>query len=122
MATPKTAAFRGGVVKARERITLRQFEGWEEFSAIQNFRGRRPGFEVRLGMARHHTTADASTETTSLYQFSKGSKVEHHFFRQLIDGSVQEATDHPPTATTGVFGSDVLKNIELFKGCLILEE
>ncbi|MCK5132406.1 MAG: hypothetical protein KAR40_09690 [Candidatus Sabulitectum sp.] len=111
MATPRTSPFRGGAVTARERITLRQFEDWEEYSMIQNFRGRRPGFEVRLGMARHHDTADASTETMTLYQFSKGGKVEYHFFRQLIDGSVQEATDNPPATTAGIFGSDILGTV-----------
>ncbi len=111
MAIPKTIPFRGGAVTARERLSLRQFEGWEEYSMIQNLRGRRPGFEKRKGMARKHTVTDDSKETMTLYQFSKGSKTERHFYRQLIDGSVQEATNNPPTVTTGAFGSDILGTV-----------
>lgn len=104
----RVVPFRGGTVTAREKILLQRFEGWEEYSMVQNMRPQHPGFRKRLGVARHCTTADGSVETLTLYQFSKGSRTEHHFYAQRLDGSVIEATDNPPTVTTGAFGTDVL--------------
>ena len=99
--------FKGGAITSKEKTAIPS----GGFSMIQNFRPRFPGFEKRKGQAKHHTVADASLETQSLWQFNKGSKTERHFYRQLIDGSVQEATDNPPTVTTGAFGADALAAI-----------
>jgi hypothetical protein len=43
----------------------------------------------------------------SLFQFSKGKKIEQHLFAQMSDGDVLEATNLPPVITTGAFGSEV---------------
>lgn len=107
MAKIKTIPFQGGVITAREQVLIPH----GGFSALQNFRGTHPGFEQRKGQVKHHTTADASIETMTLFQLSKGRRAERRLFRQLVDGSVQEATDNPPTITTGVFGSDVLSAV-----------
>ena len=96
--------FKGSAVTSKEKATIPM----GGFSMIQNFYPRSSGFEQRKGQAKHHTTADGSLECQTLWQFNKGAKTERHFFAQLLDGSVQEATDNPPTVTTGVFGSDVL--------------
>lgn len=77
------------------------------YSAAQNVRGRYPGLEQRLGQAKLHTTADGTNRVVSLYNFSKGQRVESHLFAQMGDGDVLEATALPPTVTTGVFGSEV---------------
>lgn len=95
--------FRGGVDTARERMLL---DG--QYSKLQNWRQRHPGLEQRKGQIKHHTTADGTNETTALFQFTKANKSELHLFRQMSDGSLQEATDDPPTVTTGAYGSDVL--------------
>lgn len=98
----------GGAITSKEKIAIPH----GGFSMIQNFDPRYPGFEQRKGCAKHHTTADPdSLETQTIWQYNKGSKVERHTYRQLLDGSVQEATDNPPTVTTGAFGSDVLTAI-----------
>src|SRR3990170_3954860 len=96
--------FKGSAVTSKEKATIPM----GGFSMIQNFYPRSSGFEQRKGQAKHHTTADSSLECQTLWQFNKGAKTERHFFAQLLDGSVQEATDNPPTVTTGAFGSDVL--------------
>ena len=95
--------FRGGVDTLREHALL----PIGKFSTLQNMRQRHPGLEQRTGMARKHTTADSTNKTLSLYQFSKGKTIERHFFAQMSDGDVLEATDAPPTATTGAFGAEV---------------
>ena len=94
----------GSTITSKEKISISH----GGFSMIQNYDPRFPGFEQRKGCAKHHTVADASLETMTLWQFNKGSKTERHLYRQLVDGSVQEATDNPPTVTTGAYGSDVL--------------
>ena len=97
--------FHGTIDEAREKALL----PFGSFSRIQNMRPQRPGLQQRGGTTLHHTSAGGDTqETISLYQFSKGEKTERHFFRQLLDGSVEESTDAPPTVTTGAFGSEVL--------------
>jgi len=49
----------------------------------------------------------------SLYQFSKGKKTERHFYAQMSDGDVLEATSGPPTvATAAVFGAEVHNGTE----------
>jgi len=77
------------------------------FSMIQNFRGQHPAFKPRAGYTKLHTTADGTNKTLSLYQFSKGRRTERHFFAQMGDDDVLEATNAPPAVTTGVFGSEV---------------
>ena len=102
----RTIKLEGGVNTVTERYLLPD----GSFSTLQNVRMKHPGFEQRLGCIKQHSTADATIETTTLYQFSKGKRVERILFRQLSDGSVQIATDNPPSTTTGVFGSDILSN------------
>lgn len=46
-------------------------------------------------------------EVMSMYQFVKGKKTERHFFAQMSDSDVLEATAAPPAVTAGVFGSEV---------------
>jgi hypothetical protein len=98
----KLDAIRGGVNTVKERVQLNG-----QFSTLNNYRQRHSGIEQRKGQKEHTTTADASTEIISLYQFSKGKQIERHLYAQYIDGSVQEATNEPPTTGT-TFGSDVL--------------
>jgi len=95
--------FRGGAITKGEKASI-PFGG---FSWIQNMRGRHPGFEQRKGCRAKHSTADSTNQVKTLYQFSKGKRVERHFFAQMSDGDVLEATDAPPTVTTGAFGSEV---------------
>lgn len=96
--------FQGGVITSREPVLIPD----RGFSDIKNFRPLNPGFESRKGMARHHTTADTSTEAMTVYQYSKGAKDEKHFYVQRVNGTVDEATDNPPTVTTGVLGTNKL--------------
>lgn len=77
------------------------------FSMIQNFRPTHPGFKKRLGQSALHTTADSTNRVLSMFQFSKGKKTERHLYAQMSDNDVLEATNNPPTVTTGVFGSEV---------------
>lgn len=75
---------------------------------IQNMRDKHPGKEQRAGTARKHTTVISGTpKIMSLYQFSKGERSERHFFAQADDDDIYEATDAPPTVTSGVFGTAV---------------
>lgn len=98
----KLIPFEGGVDSFHEAVTLPR----GGYSRIQNIRFRRPGFESRLGQAKHHTTTDnASNAVISGYGFSKGRTVERTLFAQYDDGSVEKATDNPPTVTTGNFAS-----------------
>ncbi len=101
----KTIPFTGGVDLAHEAAALPN----GALSQDQNFRPRRPGKESRLGQAKHHTTTAHSTrDIISLYGFSKSEITERHLFAQYSDGSVDEATDNPPTVTTGNFGTSRL--------------
>jgi len=68
---------------------------------------RHPGFEKRTGCRKLHTTADGTNEVVTLFQFSKGRVVERHFYAQMGDGDILEATANPPGVTTGAFGSEV---------------
>jgi hypothetical protein len=77
------------------------------FSMVQNMRQMRPGFKQRLGVAKQHSTADGTNGVMSMFQFSKGKRVERHFYAQMSDSDVLEATTAPPGITTGVFGSEV---------------
>ncbi len=99
--------FRGGCITGKE-LSLIPSGG---FSMIQNMRAKHPGFEKRLGCRVLHTVADATGETKhevlTLFQFSKGRVSEKHFYAQMSDGDVLEATTAPPGVTTGAFGSEV---------------
>jgi len=95
--------FRGGCTTGQE-VALIKSGG---YSMIQNMRHNHPGFEKRLGCIKQHTTADSTNEVVSLFQFSKGRVSEKHFYAQMGDADVLEATASPPAVTTGVFGSEV---------------
>jgi len=99
----KTIPFQGGVVTRNEPALLPA----GGFSMIQNMRQRHPGMEQRGGMAQLHTEADGTNKALSLFQFSKGKKTERHFYAQMSDNDVLEATTAPPGVTTGAFGSAV---------------
>lgn len=99
----KAIPLRGGAVTSLEKAQL-PLGG---FSMIQNMRPRHPGFEQRGGFTRKHTIEEGTNKAMSLYQFSKGKRVERHFFAQLSNGNVLDARDAPPTITTGGFGADV---------------
>lgn len=77
------------------------------FSRLENIRNDHPGFRQRSGQRKLHTTADSTNKVLSLYQFNKTNVVEKHFFAQMSDGDVLEATNTPPTVTTGAFGAEV---------------
>ncbi len=99
----KSVPFRGGCNTHNEPALL----GFGEYSLVQNFRPTHPGLKKRPGQIKLHTTADGTNRVMSLYQFSKGKKTERHFYTQMNDGDVLEATAGPPTVTTGVFGTSV---------------
>lgn len=99
----KAIPFEGGVVTSIPRQLIKT----GRFSTLQNFRWRHPSFEKRLGYTAQHTTTSNSNAVTSLYQFRK-LDAETHLFSQFGNGQVQEATNNPPTTTTGNFGSEVL--------------
>lgn len=100
---PLKFIFRGGCKTAVEPSLLKP----GEFSMIQNMRNIHPGLKKRKGCAKLHTTADGTNEVMSLFQFSKGKITERHFYAQMSDGDVLEATTAPPGVTTGAFGSEV---------------
>jgi hypothetical protein len=89
----KTIPFRGGAITNQE-LSLIPSGG---YSAIQNMRMRHPGFEKRTGCRKLHATADSTNEVVTLFQFSKGRVTERHFYAQMGDGDVLEATYQPPT-------------------------
>lgn len=104
----KTIPFNGGINEVLQKSSL----PLGAFSQIQNMRPigniEKREFEQRKGHIKKHTIDGGDTqEVISLYQFRKEG-AETHFYRQLADGSIEEATDGPPTVTTGVFGSEVL--------------
>lgn len=99
----KTIPFRGGCITSVEPSLLEI----GQYSMIQNMRQKHPGMEKRKGQIKLHTTADSTNKVLSLYQFSKGKKTERHFYAQMSDNDVLEATAAPPTVTTGAFGSEV---------------
>lgn len=95
--------FEGGAITARDPAQL----PIGSFSMVQNLRPTRPGFKRRLGQRVQHSTADGSNRVETLHQFCKGKRTERHFFGQMSDGDILEATNMPPATTTGVFGSEV---------------
>ncbi len=99
----KGVPFRGGVFTDRETNLIPN----GGYSMIQNMRPLHPGFEKRKGCRKLHTTADGTNRVESMFQFSKGKQEERHFFAQMSDGDVLEATNAPPGVTTGAFGSEV---------------
>lgn len=99
----KLIPFRGGAITVREKPLL----PLGAYSMVQNIRNKHPGMIKRKGQRKLHTTADGSNKGLSLYQFKKSRIEEEHFFAQMSDGDILEATNDPPTVTTGVFGSEV---------------
>ena len=98
-----TVPFQGGCNTVLEPQQL-PFMG---YSMIQNMRGTHPGFKQRKGQRKLHTSADSTNEVLSLFQFSKGKKAERHFYAQMGDNDVLEATTAPPGITSGAFGGQV---------------
>ena len=94
--------FRGGCDTVREDAQL----PIGSFSMVQNLRGEHPGFRKRPGQRRLHSTADGTNKVMTLFQFEKTRVTNSHFFAQMSDGDVLEATNDPPTVTTGAFGSE----------------
>lgn len=99
----KAIPLRGGAITAKEKPLL----DYGDFSMVQNMRPKHPGFTKRKGQRKLHTVNDSTNKVLSLYQFRKARTDEKHFFAQMSDGDVLEATAGPPTVTTGVFGSEV---------------
>jgi len=99
---PKRVPFAGGVNKAVERALLTG-----GFSDKNNLRDMHPGFKSRMGQARLHTTTDSAQEIFSVFQ-QVDKAGNHNFYAQRADGAVYKATNAPPTATTGNFGTEVL--------------
>lgn len=95
--------FIGGAITSIEKALL----PFGAFSDVKNLRNTHPGLIQRPGMRKLHTTADGSNQVLSLYQWIKERTTEQHFFAQMSDGDVLEATSDPPTVTTGAFGSEV---------------
>jgi len=93
----------GGAVTVRNAGQL----PFGSYSMVQNIRGKHPNFIKRPGQVKLHTTADGTNEGLSLYQFKKTRVDESHLFAQMSDGDILEATNDPPTVTTGAFGSEV---------------
>ena len=100
---PDTIPFEGGQDTYHEPALLPS----GSYSLIQNIRKMHPGFKQRPGYIKKHSTADGTNGVKSMFQFSKGKRTERHFYAQMSDGDVLEATDAPPAVTTGVFGSEV---------------
>ena len=98
-----TIAFQGGMDTYHEPGLLAP----GSLSALQNMRQMHPGLKQRAGYIKKHSTADSTNGVMSMFQFSKGKRTERHFYAQMTDGDVLEATDAPPTVTTGAFGSEV---------------
>ena len=99
----KSLPLEGGCIKAIEKSSI-PFGG---LSDLRNLRNRHPGYQQRGGQRKLHSTADGSNKVLSLYQFQKTLVDEQHFYAQMSDGDVLEATGDPPTVTAGPFGSEV---------------
>lgn len=100
---PMFLQFVGGCITSTERALLRP----GQFSMVQNMRNTIPGLKQRGGQSKLHTVADSTNKVMSLFQFSKGKKAERHFYAQMSDGDILEATTEPPGVTSGAFGSEV---------------
>jgi len=99
----KARPVQGGAITVRSPAQI----PFGAYSMVQNIRGKHPDFIKRPGQRKQHTTADGTNEVLSLYQFKKSRVDEKHFFAQMFDGDILEATNDPPTVTTGAFGSEV---------------
>jgi len=98
----KAHPVQGGAITVRNPAQL----PFGSYSMVQNIRGKHPNFIKRPGQRKLHTVADGSNEVLSLYQFRKTRVDEKHFFAQMSDGDVLEATNDPPVITTGAFGGE----------------
>ncbi|KKM93376.1 hypothetical protein LCGC14_1209040 [marine sediment metagenome] len=99
----KTVPFQGGVNTYVDPALL----PFGAYSEAQNIRPLRPGFIKRPGQIKQHSTADSTNKVLNMYQFRKSEVDEKHFYAQMSDGDVLEATNDPPAVTSGVFGSEV---------------
>ncbi len=99
----KAVKLRGGAITSRPKALL----PLGAYSMVQNMRPQHPGFEKRAGQIKLHSTADDTNQVMTLYQFNKQRVSEQHFYAQMSDGDILEATNEPPTVTTGVFGTEV---------------
>ena len=99
----KTIPFMGGQNSYNEPSLLK----FGTYSKIMNMRQMHPGFKQRPGMIKQHSTADGTNSVKTMFQFSKGKRTEKHFYAQMSDDDVLEATTAPPGVTTGAFGSEV---------------
>ncbi|MFA5340311.1 MAG: hypothetical protein WC332_00900 [Clostridia bacterium] len=99
----KTVPFMGGQNSYNEPSLLK----FGTYSKVMNMRQMHPGMKQRLGMIKQHSTADSTNGVMTLFQFSKGKRTERHFYAQMTDNDVLEATTAPPGVTTGAFGSEV---------------
>lgn len=99
----KALPLEGGCITAIEKSSI-PFGG---MSQMQNLRNRHPGFQQRGGQRKLHSTADSTNKVMTLYQFQKTLITEQHFFAQMSDGDILEATSQPPAVTAGEFGSEI---------------
>lgn len=99
----KSIPLAGGCITAIEKSSI-PFGG---LSQMQNMRNRHPGLRQRGGQRKLHATADGSNKVLTLYQFQKTLVSEQHFYAQMSDGDILEATSQPPSVTAGPFGSEI---------------
>ena len=102
-----TIPFMGGQNSYNEPSLLK----FGTYSKIMNMRQMHPGFKQRPGMIKQHSTADGTNSVKTMFQFSKGKRTEKHFYAQMSDDDVLEATTAPPGVTTGAFGSEVFSGL-----------
>lgn len=93
---------KGGCVTSKDKALLK----FGSFSYLQNIRNTDPGFQQRPGQRKLHSTADSTNKVVNLFQFSKTLTNEKHFYAQMSDGDVLDATNAPPTVAGGAFGSE----------------
>lgn len=102
--------FKGGMVSKCEKAQL-PFGGFSDICnmrAIHTAEGKKT-FKQRKGQYKKHTTADSTNKVLSLFHFSKGQRDENHFFAQMSDGDILDATDEPENGkqTAAAFGTEV---------------
>jgi hypothetical protein len=97
----KAIPVQGGCITAIEKSSI-PFGG---LSQLQNMRNRHPGFQQRGGQ-RKLAEADGTNKVMTLYQFQKTIVEEQHFYAQMSDGDILEATSQPPAVTAGPFGEE----------------
>lgn len=91
----KATSLRGGATTIREESLLPV----GAFPMIQNVRPKHPGFIKRPGGSKFNPTADGTNNVETMYQFRKGRISEDHFFAQMDDGDILEASTSPPSTT-----------------------